>query len=117
MWQGLGDIINAFRVRLGLRPLSLTIGPLLLYRLQIPHTYAWSEALLPKPGDWGENIGEYCGSTYPDVVGFYTSPAGDSPDPSLAAFISAGPPPIYVGFGSIVIDDPAALTGMCEKSR
>lgn len=58
MWQGLGDIINAFRIKLGLRALSLTIGPLLLHRLQIPHTYCWSEALLPKPRDWRDNIGE-----------------------------------------------------------
>jgi UDP:flavonoid glycosyltransferase YjiC (YdhE family) len=30
----------------------------------------------------------------------------------LAAFLEAGPPPIYIGFGSIVVDDPNALTTM-----
>lgn len=32
------------------------------------------------------------------------------PDPALAAFLLAGSTPIYVGFGSIVIDDPGVLT-------
>jgi UDP:flavonoid glycosyltransferase YjiC (YdhE family) len=33
-----------------------------------------------------------------------------TPDPALAAFLLAGPAPIYVGFGSIVIDNSEALT-------
>lgn len=58
MWQGLGDLINHFRYAiLGLRPLTLTSGPLVLQRLQIPYTYAWSEHLLPKPDDWKGNMG------------------------------------------------------------
>lgn len=59
MWQGLGDLINNFRYQiLGLRPLNLTRGPLVLQRLKIPYTYAWSEHLLPKPSDWKRNTGE-----------------------------------------------------------
>lgn len=48
-----------------------------------------------------------------DVCGFffretplYTPPA------DLAAFLNAGPPPVYIGFGSIVIEDPAAMTDL-----
>jgi hypothetical protein len=32
------------------------------------------------------------------------------PDPALAEFLAAGPPPVYIGFGSIVVDDPNAMT-------
>lgn len=32
------------------------------------------------------------------------------PPPELESFLQAGPPPIYIGFGSIVVDDPDALT-------
>lgn len=28
----------------------------------------------------------------------------------MAAFLDAGPPPVYIGFGSIVVDDPNAMT-------
>ncbi|KAH0542669.1 hypothetical protein FGG08_002992 [Glutinoglossum americanum] len=34
------------------------------------------------------------------------------PAPDLAAFLSAGPPPVYIGFGSIVVDDPGAMTAL-----
>ena len=33
-----------------------------------------------------------------------------APEPDLEAFLDAGPPPIYIGFGSIVVDDPNAMT-------
>lgn len=35
-----------------------------------------------------------------------------TPDPELAAFLAAGPPPVYIGFGSIVVEDPNAMTKM-----
>lgn len=35
-----------------------------------------------------------------------------TPEPELAAFLEAGPPPVYIGFGSIVVDDPNAMTRM-----
>ena len=41
-WQGLGDVINKFRVHdLGLEPMSLIWAPGTLHRLKIPHTYCW----------------------------------------------------------------------------
>ncbi|GMK53538.1 hypothetical protein CspeluHIS016_0101240 [Cutaneotrichosporon spelunceum] len=104
MWQGLGDLINHFRNSiLGLRPLSHMAGPLTLRRLQIPFTYAWSEHLLPKPAEWKDNM---------DVVGFYTmdSDTRFTPDAALAKFLAAGEPPVYFGFGSVVIDKPDQLT-------
>lgn len=46
-----------------------------------------------------------------DVCGFFfREPPKYTPTPELEKFLSAGPPPIYIGFGSIVIDDPDKLT-------
>lgn len=101
-WQGLGDIINRFRAKcLGLDPVSLTSAPGMLQRLKIPHTYCWSPALIPKPKDWGPHI---------SISGFYFLKSNYTPSPELQAFLDAGPPPVYIGFGSIVLDDPDALT-------
>lgn len=41
-WQGLGDVINRFRVHnLGLEPLSMVWAPGALARMKIPYTYCW----------------------------------------------------------------------------
>lgn len=103
-WQGLGDVINRFRQRdLGLEPISLTWAPGMLSRLQIPYTYCWSPALIPKPADW---------ANYVSVSGFFflNLATNYTPEPKLAEFLDAGPPPVYIGFGSIVVDDPTAMT-------
>lgn len=48
-----------------------------------------------------------------DVCGFFfRDPPSYSPPPELLRFIDGGPPPIYIGFGSIVIDDPERITGL-----
>lgn len=103
-WQGLGDIINRFRAKcLGLDPVSLVWAPGMLQRLEIPHTYCWSPALIPKPKDWGPRT---------TISGFYFLKAASnySPTSEIQTFLDAGPAPIYIGFGSIVLDDPDAMT-------
>lgn len=105
-WQGLGDLINKFRERLlHLEPVSIIWAPGMLARLQIPWTYCWSPALIPKPKDWSHKI---------DIAGFYflNLSTNYTPAPDLAAFLDAGPPPVYIGFGSIVVDDPNQMTNM-----
>jgi sterol 3beta-glucosyltransferase len=62
-----------------------------------------SEALIPKPKDWGPNI---------NVAGYFFLEGAKTykPPKELTDFLNAGQPPVYIGFGSIVVDDPAALT-------
>lgn len=64
-----------------------------------------SSSLIPKPPDWG---------SYINISGFSFLKASSSykPPEDLVKFIEAGPPPVYIGFGSIVVDDPNALTEM-----
>lgn len=103
-WLGLTDIINRFRRRtLLLEPIDPTWGTNLVSRLKVPHTYCWSPALIPKPADWGSHIG---------ISGFFFLSKASSyqPDAKLQAFLNAGEPPVYIGFGSIVVDNPDAFT-------
>lgn len=64
-----------------------------------------SPALIPKPKDWGQHI---------SISGFYFLSLASSftPEAALAAYLADGPPPVYIGFGSIVVDDPNAMTKM-----
>ncbi|KAJ5392835.1 hypothetical protein N7465_011809 [Penicillium sp. CMV-2018d] len=101
-WQGLGDVINDWRKSIDLEPISATEGPRLAETLKIPFTYCWSPTLMPKPADWPAHL-NVCGF-------FFRSPPDFTPPPDLDAFLRAGPPPVYIGFGSIVIEDPPAMT-------
>ncbi|KAG6918563.1 hypothetical protein DXG01_013362 [Tephrocybe rancida] len=105
-WQGVGDIVNKLRTNsLGLAPLTMRTGPTLLDRLKVPWTYCMSPALVPKPRDWKNHI---------DVVGFYFLDLATNYKPAddLASFLAAGEAPVYIGFGSVVVDDAAAMTKM-----
>ncbi|EXK27256.1 hypothetical protein FOMG_16318 [Fusarium oxysporum f. sp. melonis 26406] len=107
-WQGqrsLGDIINHWRRKsLNLDPISSTTATSMLSDQEVPYTYCWSPALVPKPADW---------PPYIDVCGFFfrEEPQYTPPD-HIAQFLQAGPPPIYIGFGSIVMDDSARMTDL-----
>ncbi|KAF4510305.1 hypothetical protein G6O67_002203 [Ophiocordyceps sinensis] len=106
VWQGLGDLVNSFRVRtLGLDPVSTIWAPGATYRLHVPFTYLWSPSLVPKPKDWGDEI-NVSGFVFLDLASAFQPPK------DLEDFLDAGEPPIYIGFGSIVVDDPDGFTDM-----
>lgn len=68
-----------------------------------------SPALLPKPPDWSDNI-DVCGFSFLPSETSYTPPV------EIDTFLKAGPRPLYVGFGSIVVDDPVKLTKIVIKA-
>ena len=65
----------------------------------------YSSALVPNASDWPAHVRS---------TGYwFTEPdAQYSPPPELAAFLESGPPPIYVGFGSMPSKDPQGFTQM-----
>ncbi|KAJ6119864.1 UDP-glucuronosyl/UDP-glucosyltransferase [Penicillium sp. IBT 18751x] len=100
-WQGLGDVINKWRDSINLDSVPMTEGPSLAEVLKVPFTYCWSPALIPKPQDWPSHI---------DICGFlFRDPPTYHPTADLEKFLQSGPPPIYIGFGSIVVSDPQRL--------
>ncbi|KAL5117639.1 hypothetical protein ACEQ8H_004532 [Pleosporales sp. CAS-2024a] len=94
-WQGLGDVINKFRTQ------TLKLDA----RLRIPHYYIWSQSLIPRPSDWPPHL-SVTGFSFLEQSSSYTPPT------DLTAFLDKGPPPVYIGFGSIVVDDAKQLTAM-----
>jgi UDP:flavonoid glycosyltransferase YjiC (YdhE family) len=103
VWGGIADLVNAFREEtLKLPPIALADGPALLDDNEVPYTYLWPPSLVPKPADWGPHI-ELANFTFYDRAGTFEPPR------PLLDFLAAGEAPIYVGFGSVVVEDPAAL--------
>ena len=70
-----------------------------------PFLMAYSEAFLPRPKDWPDHV---------EVTGFWfqDTPPSWQPPPDLVRFIESGPPPIYAGFGSMVMKNPEATVNM-----
>ncbi|KAD6795771.1 hypothetical protein E3N88_06667 [Mikania micrantha] len=109
IWMGMRDIINEFRKkRLKLRPVtylsSLNNSP-----QNLPYGYLWSPNLVPKPKDWGPHI---------DVVGFCFLDLASSyvPPYSLVKWLKNGKKPIYIGFGSLPVQDPDRMTEIIVKA-
>lgn len=96
-----GAEIAAFRANLGLTGR--------LSRHPVTTLYAYSPLLVPTPADFG-----------PDVVVTGSWDLVETPDwtppPALEAFLSAGPPPVYIGFGSMPARDPVALANLAVEA-
>lgn len=72
----------------------------------------WSSHVLPDPPDWLDAT-SYQGSVARwETVGYWflTPSAAWSPPDALAAFLEAGPPPVYIGFGSMAGRGPEQTT-------
>ncbi|WP_298017001.1 glycosyltransferase [uncultured Castellaniella sp.] len=69
-----------------------------------PMLYGLSPSLIPRPRDWPDTA-QVCGQ-------WTTSYPAWTPPPDLEAFLAAGEPPIYIGFGSMAGFDRAHFTGV-----
>ncbi|WP_410663896.1 glycosyltransferase [Amycolatopsis sp. lyj-84] len=90
-WQVLRPEVDLWRGRsLGLPPAGRR-GP---RRKETPVLCGFSDAVVPRPKDWPARV---------HVTGYWflDTPAGWRPDPRLRDFLASGPPPVYVGFGSM----------------
>jgi UDP:flavonoid glycosyltransferase YjiC (YdhE family) len=104
-WRGTAQTTNAFRQKLGLPRCSKST----YRRLQHPgalglHTF--SPSLFPRPRDWGNHL---------EITGAWEMPAalrsslGEELPTDLQAWLDAGDPPIFFGFGSMPVLDPQPL--------
>jgi sterol 3beta-glucosyltransferase len=94
IWQVSRNFDNKMRDELLGLPRLPFWGPSARQLERTPLYYAYSPAVIPRPADWPDRI---------HVTGFWFSdpPPGWSPPSDLAAFLESGPPPVYVGFGSM----------------
>jgi polyketide synthase PksN len=94
LWRSMGGTINHWRRNNGLKPLSEKENFAMKHRSSSPVMYGFSFQIFPRPAEWGDNI---------SLPGYFFLEKYDDwqPAPKLARFLEAGPPPVYVGFGSM----------------
>jgi sterol 3beta-glucosyltransferase len=69
----------------------------------MPTLFGYSPVVVPKPVDW---------PAWNHVTGYWflDEPLGWQPPAELLRFLEAGPPPVYIGFGSMIHGEPERLT-------
>jgi sterol 3beta-glucosyltransferase len=107
IWQWYRPFINSFRRHNGLPDFTgadfyhtLTSNPLL---------GAYSTAVIPRPADWPDGA-HITGYWFPAPETTWRPPAG------LEAFLSNGPPPVSIGFGSMAGRHPARLAAIAIEA-
>ncbi len=104
-WQMFRDVINRWRKQV----LALPPVPLRGYfnrfgTQEIPILNGFSRHVVPRPDDWGGHI---------HITGYWFAEDDHwQPPDDLQAFIEAGSPPVFIGFGSMPVKDPRKTTAV-----
>jgi sterol 3beta-glucosyltransferase len=109
LWQLCRKTINEARDQiLGLPPIPF-LGPPYRFFTQTPALHGYSHYVVPHPSDWGANH---------RVTGYWflDEPMEWQPPDDLLNFLDSGPPPVYVGFGSMHNEDPETATRLVVEA-
>jgi UDP:flavonoid glycosyltransferase YjiC (YdhE family) len=110
IWSRLRHTTNAARRSiLGLPDLPLREPFSSLDEKGVPVLDAYSPAVVPRPREWGDWI---------HVTGYWflEDPALWSPPEDLVAFLSSGPAPVFVGFGSTPFPRPERTADLVVRA-
>lgn len=103
-WQLMRPQVNGWRRNvLGLRPYPFG-GPYEeIMRRRTLTLYGFSKCVLPRVPEWGDEV---C------ITGYWLLPTEPNwqPPARLAEFLASGSPPVFIGFGSMTLRDPVAVT-------
>ncbi len=111
-WHVLYRLIRAANDAARRRVLGLGPGPnpfAAMLRERWPTLYGLSGAVVPRPADWGPELA-LTGYWFLDRARSWTPPR------ELSDFLSSGPPPICVGFGSMPSADPEQTTELYTRA-
>lgn len=102
VWQVFRAAINRYRRALGLRPQRWRGYFRAMEARPVPVINGISSSVLPRPNDWPAHV---------HLAGYWF-PRDDPwcPPEALCRFLEAGPPPVFLGFGSMPLRDRAQAT-------
>ena len=109
VWFMYRGVINCWRKQtLNLPPLPIKGYFHQLGTKQIPILDGFSPSVVQRPADWNEHI---------HITGYWFSEEQKwQPPADLEAFIDAGPPPVFIGFGSMPVKNPDQKTQVILKA-
>lgn len=102
--------IREFQRRLSLPVTGLpAVNRAFLDNSRLPVYHGFSSAIVPRPADWRPGA-EVVGYWWPERAPDWTPPG------ALVDFLAAGPPPVYIGFGSMAGGDGARLSPLVSEA-
>lgn len=107
--KSLGGYIRELRESLELPPLKKYDSSKMPNGLEVPVMHLFSPSVIPRPADWPESaqITGYC---------FLDHDEEWSPPTELSNFLAEGPPPVYIGFGSMAGSNPEQLADIAIQA-
>ena len=109
-WLALRPLVNQWRVEtLGLPAYPFSSEFAAWVRRRPLCLYGISPTVLPKPADWGGEV---------HITGYWqlkTEETWQPPEP-LQDFLNSGPPPVYIGFGSMSTRNPEEVAEIAITS-
>ncbi len=91
MWQFIRRDMNQWRADMGLAPFPWNGPYRRIVEEEMPILYGFSPTLVPRPADWPDFL---------EVTGAWTRTTDEPLDDRLVQFLTDGPAPVYIGFGS-----------------
>jgi sterol 3beta-glucosyltransferase len=106
-----GSYLNRWRRnKLNLPAIPFGIYPYYqLHGKPVPVLGSYSSIVVPRPADWGGHV---------HVTGYWPLETGPDwhPPARLVDFLESGPPPVYIGFGSMASRSPRQMTHLVEEA-
>jgi len=104
-WQLFRHSVNNLRTEQWNLPPTPFFGPYEnIHKQKIPFICGFSPNVVQRPTDWEANV-HLTGWWYPDDPDW-------NPPEDLIRFLDEGPPPLFIGFGSMPIEDPTSITSL-----
>ena len=110
VWLIMGKAFSQWRIRrFGLPAWRSMLDMFNSCSSETPWLMGYSPLMLPKPADWEDRQ---------HVTGYWflEAPANWQPSTDLAQFLKSGPPPVYIGFGSMSDKDPEGRTRLALRA-
>lgn len=108
-WQIFRRAVNRLRTEKWKLPAAPFFGPYeAIHQTRRPFICGFSERVVPRAPDWGPHV-HLTGWWYPEAPYW-------QPPIELQRFIEAGPPPVFIGFGSMPVSNPAQTTAVIVEA-
>jgi len=108
-WQLFRAAVNRLRTGVWGLPALPLWGPYeSIHRKRIPFICGFSELVVPRPLDWGSHV---------HVTGWWHSDETEwLPAAELMRFLDSGPPPVFIGFGSMPVGNSSRITALIVEA-